>query len=511
MLSISTFHTVCRKRTSFRWKAPFTALPLFFLVASSSLVLLTGCSMGTTGGNNSASPTPTKTNATNTPPSPGESQTRITSLTATTAQINVLGFGFTPPSGQLSFTDTTSDSPVAPTITLNTATATTSLLTQVTTSTGVNSLPVWTELDNLNGDGNLDLVTSVFGTDSINVQLGNGNGTLGAATSILIVPGFGPAEAHAVSLRGNGTLDLIVGSFNTSEIAVLLGNGNGTFQPPVLYKVGTAVNTPTSLTVGDFNHDGNLDVATANLGDNTVSILLGNGSGSLTPFGSPIAVGSGPKAIRVGDFNGDGYSDLAVANSQNGTVTILLNNQNGTFSSTNIAVGSAPQGLAVTGSGTNLLLAVANFGSNNVSVFQSNNNGTFASPKLINVGRGPDDVNFADLNGDSIPDLAVANYTDGTVTLALGTAEGNYTVSGPTPVGNNPYSAALGDLNGDGTPDVVVSNCFSNNIGVLLSGTQISVPYSGLGLVPGDTLQAAYTPDGSSKYGASTSANVTAP
>src|SRR6202012_154981 len=145
----------------------------------------------------------------------------------------------------------------------------------------------------------------------------------GPATPILISTGFGPAEVHAVSLRGNGTLDLIVGSFNLNEIAVLLGNGNGTLGTPTLYTVGTAANTPTSLTTGDFNDDGKLDVAVANTGDNTISILLGNGSGSLTVSGSPIAVGRDPEAIRSADFNGDGYSDLAVANYADGTVSIL--------------------------------------------------------------------------------------------------------------------------------------------------------------------------------------------
>ena len=439
------------------------------------------------------------------------SLTTIASLTPTTATINVFGFGFTAPSGQLSFTDTTSSSPVAAPVTLNTATAAPSLLPQVTTSTGVNSLPVWTELQDLNGDGNLDLITSVFGTDSINVQLGNGQGTFGAATSVLVAAGFGPAEAHAVSLRGTSTLDLIVGSFNTNQIAVLLGNGNGTFQAPVFYTVGTAVNTPTSLTAGDFNHDGNLDVAVANTANNTVSILLGNGSGALTPLGAPISVGRNPEAIRASDFNGDEYADLAVANYRDGTVTILLNNQNGTFAASNITVGSGPQALAITGTGTNLLLAVANYTSNSVSVMQSNGNGTFAPQKVVTVSSGPDDVSFADFNGDGIPDLAVANYGSGTVSLVLGSAGGSYTALSPFTIGDNPYSAATGDLNGDGTPDVVVSNCFSDDTGVLLGGTQISVPYSGLALNPGDTLNATYAPDGSSKYGSSTSPNVTAP
>jgi hypothetical protein len=444
-----------------------------------------------------------------------ESSTTIAALTATTATIDVFGFGFTAPSGQLAFTDTTSGSPVSAPVTLNTATATTALTPQVVTSTGANSLPDWTTLGDVNGDGKLDLITSIYNTNSVSVQLGNGDGTFQPAATILIEAGFGPAENHLASLRGNGTLDLIVGSFNTNKIAVLLGNGNGSFQPPVLYTVGSSGNTSTSLTTGDFNDDGNLDLAVANTGDNSISILLGNGSGALTASGSPIAVGREPEAIRAGDFNGDGFSDLAVANYRDGSVTTLLNNHDGTFSGTTISVGSGagsgPQALAMIGSGGNLQLAVANYLDNTVSVLKSNGNGTFGAQTIVPVGKGPDDLSFADFNGDGIEDLVVSNYLDGSVDLLLGSAGGSYTLAGPFTVGNNPYSAAVGDLDGDGTPDLVVSNCFSNNTGTLLDGMQISVPYSGLGLIPGDTLHAAYTPDGASKYGPSTSAGVTAP
>src|SRR6266542_3447969 len=77
-----------------------------------------------------------------------------------------------------------------------------------------------------------------------------------------------------------------------------------------------------SVAVGDFNGDGKLDLAVANEnssragsgnGSATVSILLGTGTGSFgakTDFGT----GIGAASVAVGDFNGDGNLDLAVAN-----------------------------------------------------------------------------------------------------------------------------------------------------------------------------------------------------
>ena len=442
-----------------------------------------------------------------------KSSTTFASLTTTAATIDVFGFGFTAPSGQLAFTDVTTSTPVVAPVTLNTATATTALTPQTTTSTGTNTLPCWTELADINGDGKLDLMTSLYNTDSVSVQLGNGDGTFQTATTIHIATGFGPAEVHAVSLRGNGTMDLIVGSFNLNQIAVLLGNGSGGFGVPTFYTVGSSANTPTSLTTGHFNGaSGDLDVAVANYGDNTVSILTGNGSGTLT-VGSPINVGHAPEAIRSGDFNGDGYSDLAVANFSDGTVTTLLNNQSGGFTPSTISVGSGahsgPQALAINGSGSSLKLAVANYKDNTISVMQSNGSGAFGTQTIVPVGKGPDDVSFADFNGDGTPDLAVSNYTDSTVDLLLGSTSAPYALVGPFKVGNNPYSAAVGDINLDGTPDVVVSNCFSNNTGVMFDGTQIAVSFSGLSLSPTNSYNGSYTPDGASKYGSSTSPNTT--
>ncbi len=204
-----------------------------------------------------------------------------------------------------------------------------------------------------------------------------------------------------------------------------------------------------------------------------------------------------------------------MANHNDGTVTTLFNNQNGTFTPTVHSIGSGahsgPQALAFHGSGTSLQMAVANSNDNTVSILNSNGDGSFAPQTIVSTGKGPDDLTFADFNGDGIADLAVSNYTDGTVDLLL---------ASPNPGGKlhpcrvvqgrqYPYSAAVADIDSDGTPDIVVSNCFSNNTGTLLSGTLIAVPYAGIALTTGDNIQASYAPDANSKYAESIS-NYTA-
>jgi FG-GAP-like repeat len=83
------------------------------------------------------------------------------------------------------------------------------------------------------------------------------------------------------------------------------------------------------VAVGDFNHDGNEDVAMANFGP-AVSVPLGNGDGTFRaavnyPIGTVL-----PADIAAADFNGGGKLDLAVTD-RSGTLNIPLGNGDGTF------------------------------------------------------------------------------------------------------------------------------------------------------------------------------------
>jgi hypothetical protein len=179
------------------------------------------------------------------------------------------------------------------------------------------------------------------------------------------------------------------------------------------------------VAVGDFDDDGTPDLAVANLGSNTVSVLLGNGNGS---FQAPrsYAAGSKPQSVAAGDFNGDGVPDLAVANAgsypyTDGSVSVLLGNGDGTFrAAVSYAAGTAPTSVAVGDfNGDGLLdLAVADAGG--VRVLLGNGDGTFRTTPISYVsGVSPNSVAVADFNGDGWPDLAVANFASNDVSLLL--------------------------------------------------------------------------------------------
>jgi hypothetical protein len=171
---------------------------------------------------------------------------------------------------------------------------------------------------------------------TVSILLGNGDGTF--QPPLTFSAGFGPVAVAVGDFNGDGKQDLVtanlsydIGRLNTyiweDDVRVFLGNGDGTFQPGQAF--GEAGN-PVAVAFGDFNGDGIPDLALADqlqpqgVGS-TVTILLGKGDGN---FVNPqhFVVGGHPVSVAVGDFNSDGHLDLALADLVNpGAVTILLN------------------------------------------------------------------------------------------------------------------------------------------------------------------------------------------
>lgn len=284
---------------------------------------------------------------------------------------------------------------------------------------GVSASPIALTAGDFNGDGRSDLAVA-NANDAIHILIANSNG-FNAAVPKLISGSI--TQIAVADLNADNKLDLALANYSTHRVTVLLGNGNGTFGNPAHFALADQ-SFPNGIAVGEFNGDGKPDVATADYNKNTISILLGNGSGA---FGAPatFSVGSGsigPTMVAVADFNGDGRSDL-VANGSSGDIQILMGNGNGTFAP-HVSYAADQQGLYLTS------LAVGDFntdGKPDVAVggiiVLGNGDGTLAAPikshtSGLNVYAFPA---VGDFNGDLRPDLAL---TEGSaeVTLLINTS-----------------------------------------------------------------------------------------
>jgi len=334
--------------------------------------------------------------------------------------------------------------------------------------------PVSVAVGDFNGDGKPDLAVANYDSDDVSVLLGNGDGTFQAAQTFAV--GHNPGSVAVGDFNADGKLDLAVANTNvystSSTVSVLLGNGDGTFQPPLSFAAGAI---PLSVAVGDFNGDGVLDMAVANMGQSPdfvsgVWVLLGNGDGTFQAA-LTFPVGRYLYSVAVGDFNGDGKLDLAVADYEYDSVSVLLGNGDGTFQPTlTFAAGDAPSSVAVSdvnGDGR-LDLVVTNLGPYAASVLLGNGDGSFRAPLTSAAGTSPSSVAVGDFNGDGLKDLAVANSGEATVTIRLGNGDGTFQAAPTFPAGRSPRAVATGDFNGDGALDLAVASEGDGTVSVLL-------------------------------------------
>jgi hypothetical protein len=287
----------------------------------------------------------------------------------------------------------------------------------------------------------------------------------------------------APTIRLPGLIDIVTANQDGSSATVLLGVGGGAFAPPVNYATGLQ---PTSVAVGDVDGDGFPDIVVSSggnpyggVGDNTVTVLLGNGSGGFTPAsGSPITIATGvvrPYGVAVADIDGDGFADIVTTNYGNSTLSILKSNGNGTFQSpvTVILPAGANPGFLkladVNGDGKPDIVE-SNFGTGTVGVLLNDGHGGFSAPTYTNVGNGPAGIAVGDINGDGFPDIVVGNTGDNTVSVLLNNGHGGFTAQTPVTLASGaiPLNVALGDLNGDGKLDMVVDDIQDDTVVVLL-------------------------------------------
>lgn len=278
-----------------------------------------------------------------------------------------------------------------------------------------------------------------------------------------------PSRAYggiATDLNGDRFVDLTIVNEDTADLRVFLNKADGSgsfheFLTPT-FPVGPRASPSEPA---DFNRDGAADICVANINEDTVSILLGNGDGTFGPE-QTIGVGDQPRGIAVLDFDGDGDVDVANTNYGSDNVTLLLNDGTGSFGAlppidAGIVDEWALASADMDGDGILDLIVGSRSASaslQRIAVLTGNGDGTFSLASTQDAGGPVWMLGCGDVDGNGTEDVATANGFGDTGSILLGDGTGN--LSPPQVYAADPLVLAtdLGDLDGDGDLDWVTSS-----------------------------------------------------
>ncbi|MCB0323332.1 MAG: VCBS repeat-containing protein [Bdellovibrionales bacterium] len=317
----------------------------------------------------------------------------------------------------------------------------------------------------LNGDNKLDLVLSDRSGGAASVFLGNGDGTLKAQTD-LALSGFN-LESALADLDGDGDLDIVSGSFG---VEINFNDGSGSFAGSV--DIAPAIGA-TRVEILDVTGDGVLDIVATSFSNPLIYTFVGNGDGS---FRSALTTDaeSASGITQTGDFNNDGLADLIRI--RNGDDLLLYPGQgDGTFGERQrFVVGTLVDGLDVADFDLdgNLDVALSDYTDDSVRVLFGNGDGTFRYTDPVSAGNGSGFLNVADLNADGFLDFIAEGYAEDTGYIFFGNGDGTFRGGTTVAVGSGPYGIYAGDLNGDGVNDLVSANYDGGDITVMLANTE---------------------------------------
>jgi FG-GAP-like repeat len=323
-----------------------------------------------------------------------------------------------------------------------------------------------------------------------------------SSDAIKINVGKGPGSVEVADLDNDKLPDLVVTNEQDSSVTILLGKGKTQFEEVKgsPFPAGHAVN---DVAIGDFNKDGNPDLAFANHERKYITVLWGNGHGHFAAApGSPFPVEVVPHThgIATADFNNDGRLDLVTDSWGNDQIEILFGDSLHGFKTPGIffKVGKHPyqrvRAADVNNDG-NTDIITTNLEGDNATILLGNGKGNFreAAGSPFPCGNSPFGFAIGDVNADGKPDLAIINSPASTsdragrngLTVLLGDGTGKFTMmkGSPYEAGQIPNRVAIGDVNGDGVNDIVTSDNNSNKIylflmsknGSVLSGSSIIV------------------------------------
>jgi hypothetical protein len=377
--------------------------------------------------------------------------------------------------------------------------------------------PTAVRVGDWSGDGVADFLVPGFNTESVSLHIGDGAGGAEFAPGVPVAGSV--AEVVPLDFDGGPQPDLAVLRILDRQVTVLRGLSPTEYEPidigtafeqvPTGFAVldldgdqlpdfaaGQATGSilwvlesstgyataqhvlggsgPTSFVAGDFDGDGDDDLAATLFLTATACVLWNDGAGG---FEVPrvVPVGSGPLDLTAGDWNGDGRHDFAVVNSEDDTITIVLQDAAGDLHAVDtiaVEVGHArgvATGLLSGGRSADLVVT----GNAGLEVLFGDGTGGFRSVQRIETAAEFERVRVADLDGDGFNDVIAADRLGNGVVVYPGDPRRRIGPLRPQlafGTHRDPVALAPVDLDLDGRLDLAVVARTAGTVSLLLSG-----------------------------------------
>ena len=323
--------------------------------------------------------------------------------------------------------------------------------------TGVYSMPHDFALGDLNGDGLLDIVVSEYGdiTDDFEshtcIFINTSHHQNFSFDAPLIISGDGyDGYVQLQDINGNGKLDIVTSRTSWHQMGVYLNtteNDDVSFANKIIIEddagtyTGAWLYVDTRPAFADLNGDGMIDmVTTAYSTDRRDVYIYSNISTEENiDFNLELIVQSGGEhADWPTDYDWSAYSPALADIDGDGKLDIIV--ANGT------CIGCSPSGISILRNTSTDSELGFEYEYSDFYQYQSNS---------VPVGIG-----VSDLNGDGKPDLLTNDWMGGISIMVNSSTEGNIALEEQMElgIGSFPLSIATADLNMDSTPEIIVSN-----------------------------------------------------
>ncbi|CAF1468490.1 unnamed protein product [Adineta steineri] len=360
-----------------------------------------------------------------------------------------------------------------------------------TYSTQQNSNPSSVAIGDFNNDNRFDIAITNSGTSNVGIFLGYGNGSFTSMISYSTGLNSQPDFILINDFDNDTKYDVVVIDSKNNNVLVMKGNGRGNFS--IITTHSTGYNSdPTSIVIGDYDHDNKLDIAISNNATNNIVILTQYDS---FPTVTDVAYSTGdisyPFRAAVGDLNNDNFSDIIVANYLSSTIGIFMNLGNGTFADQiELFIGntSNPNFIVVIdiNNDKQLDIIVNDNGDYGIRILFGYGNGSFTASNLFVTANttAPAYITVAYLNGDSILDIIMATIDNNNIGILFGIGNGEFrdVITLQVPANFLPVSVVVNDLNNDHILDIIASDSTSGGIAIFMGygnesyGTPLILP-----------------------------------